>query len=224
MTAPEPKNERRRFLILFIVLVTTVFSAVLAGLQSDAGIRADQANIQSQYYAVLASAEIVRDGQQSAFDIETLTTHVRYLQESTVLEFTALELEGSGNTAGAASLRAQARIAAARAGAAKQISFLFVDPRYAPSAADGFPNIQAYMSDQASTANALVAKQNTAVDEYHYWDDKGSSYLTILTMLALVFFLLGVAQNSRQLRGFFTIAALVILLACTVATLRVLLS
>jgi hypothetical protein len=224
MSEQEPKNDFRRFMILFILLITTVFAAILAGLQSDAGIRADKANVQSQYYAVLASAELFREGQQSAFDLETLSTHLRHLQESTVLEYSALQLEGDGNLDGAMRLRGQAHTAAARADAAKQVSFLFVDPRYAPSEADGFPDMLTYISDQVVEANSLVAKQNTAADAYHFWDNKGNSYLTVLSILALVFFLLGIAQNSRELRVFFTTAALSILLACGVATLWILIS
>lgn len=228
MTAPgapdAPPTDRLRFWILFLLLVTTVFSAVLAGLQSDAGIRADQANIQSQYYAVQASAEIYRQGQQSAFDFETLSTQLRHAQETTVLEFSALQLEGGGNLDGAERLRAQARISQARMQAAQQVSLFYTDPRYAPAEPDGFPNLEAYLADQNLIANALVAKQNAAVDAYHVWDNKGNSYLTILSILALVFFLIGIAQNARVLRGFFTATALLILLATAAATLWVLIS
>ena len=113
--SPEPPDERRPMWVLFLLLVTTFSAAVLAWLQSDAGIRADDANIQSQYYALLSSAEIFRQGQQSAFDIATLSTHLRYAQETTVLEYSALQLKTSGNPEGATSLTELALITGARA-------------------------------------------------------------------------------------------------------------
>jgi hypothetical protein len=220
----EPKNDRGRFITLSLLLITTVFSAVLAGLQSDASIRADEANLQSQYYAVLASAEIFREGQQSAYDIETISTYLSNTQETTVLQYSALELENKGDTTGTARLQVQALSTNARAEAAKKLSLIFADPRFAPTEPNGFPNLQAYMSESVKKANSLVAKQNAAADEYHKWDDKGDGYLTILTLLALVFFLLGVAQNSRKLRVFFIIAALVILVTSGIWTFWVLIS
>ena len=135
-----------------------------------------------------------------------------------------MQLEGGGDLEGAEALRAQSRISRARMQAVQQVSLFYADPRYAPTEANGVPNLKSYMGDQNLAANALVEKQNAAVDAYHLWDNKGNSYLTILSILALVFFLIGIAQNARALRGFFTAAALLILLAAAAATLWVLIS
>ncbi len=219
-----PQTDRRPFYVLALLLVTTVFAALVTALQADASIRASQADIKSQYYAVLASAELFRQGQQSAFDIATLSTYTRYEQQATVLEYSALQLENTGDQSGAASLRLQAGPLSARAQAVKGVSLFFNDPRYAPASPDQLPNLQSYLGDQDKIANDIVSKQNAAADEYHHWDNRGNGYLTILTILALVFFLLGLAQNSQKLRLFFALAAVLILAACGVGTLWTLIS
>ena len=56
--APEP-TERYKTLIVVLTLITTVITAVVATLQADANIRANTANRDSQYYAILVSAETV---------------------------------------------------------------------------------------------------------------------------------------------------------------------
>ncbi len=209
-----PAGDRTRVLVLVLTLINTVFAAVLAGLQSDANIRADTANIQSQYYAVQTSAELVRQGQQSAYDFATFSTRLKNAQESLVLQFSALEVENNGNADGAARLRVQAAAAQARADAAQSLSIFYIDPRYAPANPDSAPDLQGYLDDQAAVANALVEKQNAAADDYQRWNGKSDSYLTVLTLLSLVFFLLGVAQTTQRLRIFFAVAAVGIMLMC----------
>lgn len=219
-----PLNERSRFFVLVLTLINTVFVAVLAGLQSDANIRADTANIQSQYYAVQVSAELVRQGQQSAYDFATLSARLKNAQEALVLQFSALELENNDNAEGAARLRVQAAIAQARADAAQSLSIFYTDPRYAPANPDSAPDLQRYLAEQAAAANAIVEKQNAAADAYQRWNGKSDSYLTALTVLSLAFFLLGVAQTTRRLRIFFAVAAVSLMLACGLWTLAILLA
>ncbi len=219
-----PPTERSRLFVLVLTLINTVFAAILAGLQSDANIRADTANIESQYYAVQVSAELVRQGHQSAYDFETLSTLLKYSQESLVLQFSALEVENNGDAEGASRLRAQSAVAQARADAVRPLSIFYTDPRYAPARPDAQPELQRYLDDQAAAANALVEKQNAAADAYQRWNGKSDSYLTVLTLLSLVFFLLGVAQTTRRLRVFFALAAIVLMLVSGVWTLVILLA
>lgn len=218
-----PVNERSRLFVLVLTLINTVFAATLAGLQSDANIRADAANVESQYYAVQVSAELVRQGHQSAYDFDTFSTFLKNSQESLVLQFSALEVENNGDAQGAARLRVQASAAQARADAARPLSIFYTDPRYAPASPDAAPNLQRYLDDQAALANALVEKQNAAADTYQRWDGKSDSYLTLLTLVSLVFFLLGVAQTTQRLRLFFALAAVSLMLVSGAWTLVILL-
>jgi len=207
-TIATPTTDRFRVLILVLTLLNTIFAAALAGLQVDANIRADRANRDSQYYALLAANELVRLGHQSAYDFELFTTTVKDAQQSLVMGLTALELEQDGEEGSAAKLQSQSEVAQARSAKGIALSLLYTDPRYAPTEPDGIPDLEAYLADQSKTPNDLVAKQNTATDEYHSWDNKADSYIAVLSILAIAFFLLGLAQSTARMRLFFAISAL----------------
>jgi len=218
MNETTPNTDRYRTLVLILTLINTIFAATLSGLQVDANIRADHANRDSQYYALLASNELVRLGQQSAYDLELFANTVKDTQQSLVMEFTALELEKNGNKESAARLRSQSEISKARSEKGVSLSLLYSDPRYAPTEPDGMPDFQAYLDDQSQSPNDLVAKQNAASDAYHKWNGKADAYVAILTILAIVFFLLGLAQSSARLRLFFAGSAVVIMVLAVVWT------
>jgi hypothetical protein len=204
--------DRWKNFVLVLTLINTVFAAFLSALQVDAGIRSSNANRDSQYFATLVSNELVRQGHQSAYDLQTLTSVVRHSQESLILEFTSLGLDQNGDRSGAESSHIQSVIAQARADAVKKFSIFFTDPRYKPDQPDGLPDANAYIADQAEVANEIVARQNSASDEYHKWNRKSDSYAAVLTLLAIIFFLLGIAQSSQTMRRFFALAALFIML------------
>jgi hypothetical protein len=211
MNETAPSTDRFRVIVLVLTLINTIFAAVLSGLQVDANIRADRANRNSQYYALLAANELVRHGHQSAYDLELFANTLQDTQQALVMEFTALELQQEGDDKSAAQLLLQARIAQARADKGATLSRLYSDPRYAPTGTDGMPNLEAYLTDWSKTPNELVAKQNAATDEYHKWDNKADGYVAVLTVIAIAFFLLGLAQSTTRMRLFFAVSALVIM-------------
>lgn len=212
MNESTPATDRFRVFILALTLLNTIFAALLSGLQVDANIRADQANRDSQYYALLAANEVIRFGHESGYDLKLLTTTVKDAQQSLVLELTALELEQDGKDESAAQLHSQSQVAQARSDQGSALSVFYSDPRYAPSEPDGFPDTDAYLADQVKAANDHVARQNAASDEYHKWDNKADAYISVLSLLAIAFFLLGLAQSTRRMRPFFGIAALAMML------------
>lgn len=224
MNEGTPSLERFRMLVLVLTLINTIFAAVLSGLQVDANIRANNANRDSQYYALQATNELVRLGHQSAYDLELFANTVKDTQQSLVMEFTALELEKDGDKEAAARLRSQSEIAKARADRGVALSLLYSDPRYAPKEPDGIPDLVAYLADQSKSPNDLVAKQNAASDDYHKWSTKGDAYVAILTVLAIAFFLLGLAQSSTRLRLFFAVSAVVVILIAAAWTSYVVLA
>jgi hypothetical protein len=213
-----PNADRFRTLVLVLTLINTIFAATLSGLQVDANIRADSASRDSQYYALQASNELIRSGQQSAYDLELFANTVKDTQQSLVMEFTALELEKNGDKESAARLRSQSEISKARSEKGVSLSLLYSDPRYAPTEPDGMPDFQAYVDDQSQSPNDLVAKQNAASDAYHKWNSKADAYVAILTVLAIAFFLLGIAQSSARMRLFFAGSAVVIMALAAVWT------
>jgi hypothetical protein len=114
-------------------------------------------------------------------------------------------------------LVSQSEIAQARSDKGIALSQLYTDSRYAPTEPDGIPDLEAYLADQSKTANDLVAEQNAASDEYHSWDNKADSYIAVLSILAIAFFLLGLAQSTRM-RLFFSISALAVMILAAVWT------
>jgi len=218
MNETTPNTGRFRTLILVFTLINTIFAAALSGLQVDANLRANNANRDSQYYAMLATSEPVRLGQQSAYDLKLFADTVKDAQQSTVMELTALELEKNGDKESAARLRGQSEISKARSEKGVSLSLLYSDPRYAPTEKDGVPNLKAYLADQSKSPNDLVAKQNAATDAYHKWNGKADSYVAVLTVLAIAFFLLGIAQSSVRMRLFFAISAVTVMLIAAVWT------
>jgi hypothetical protein len=218
MNETTPDTDRFRLSILVLTLVNTIFAALLSGLQVDANIRAEKANGESQYYALVAAHELVRLGYQTDYDLKLFASTINNAQQATVLQLTTLELEQAGEEENAARLLSQAEVAQARSDKGIALSMLYSDPRYAPTEADGIPDLEAYLADQSKAANDLVAEQNAASDEYHRWDNKADSYIAVLSILAIVFFLLGLAQSARRMRLFFGISALVVMVLAAVWT------
>lgn len=212
MNAMSPNSDRWKSIVLVLTLINTLFAALISGLQVDTGIRADNANRDSQYYAALASSELVREGHQSSYDFQTFAAALKASQESLIFEFTALGLEQDGDKSGAQNFHSQSLIAQAKADAARKFSILYNDPRYAPDQPDGMPKADTYVADQSAVANEIVARQNAGSDAYQLWNKKSDAYVAVLTLLAIVFFLLGVAQSTQRMRPFFAVSASVILL------------
>ena len=217
--APEP-TERYKTLIVVLTLITTVITAIVATLQADANIRANTANRDSQYYAILVSAELQRSGLQSTYDLNTMAKVLLEKQTALMMEFTALQAEDKQGTA-LSNLSALA--AQARADILTNFSVFFTDPRYAPKTTDGLPDGEAYLADSNAKANEILEKQNTAADDYHKWSSKADSYVGVLTVIAVAFFLFGLAQAlTGRMRLVFAIFGAVILLASSAWTVLIL--
>ena len=217
--APEP-TERYKTLIVVLTLITTVITAIVATLQADANIRANTANRDSQYYAILVSAELQRSGLQSTYDLNTMAKVLLEKQTALMMEFTALQSEDKQGTA-LSDLSALA--AQARAGILTNFSVFFTDPRYAPQTTEGLPNSEAYLADLSAKANEILEKQNAAADDYHEWSNKADSYVGVLTVIAVAFFLFGLAQAlTGRMRLVFAIFGAVILLASSAWTVLIL--
>ena len=203
--ANPPNNpERYKILVVILTVLTTVVTAIVAGLQADANIRASTSNRDSQIYAILASGELQRQGLQAAYDLSVFSSYLKDSQEALVLQVTALEQEQAGDQPGAAASRLQASVSRARAEMAQKFSVFLTDPRYAPGNVDEMPDMQAYLDDSFTVANELLSKQNASADEYDRWNRKSDAYTSVLTILAVSFFLFGLAQAlSPRLRLLF---------------------
>lgn len=190
--------DRYKHLIVALTVFTTVLAAALAALQADANIRADIANRDSQYLAILASGELTRSGLESNYELTVFGDYLKNLQEATVLELTALEQETNGKNDAAQATRALASISQASADMGEKFSIFYTDPRYAPQSENDLPNADQYLKDVFEKSNEIVARQNQAADTYNAWDRKADSYITALTVLAVAFFLFGLAQALKD--------------------------
>jgi hypothetical protein len=212
-------------LIILLTLITTIITSIVAGLQADANIRANTANRDSQYYAILASGEVQRQGLQSNYDIATLTEHSRLTQESLVMQITALDLKDKNESISQASTELTALGAQARAEKLKTFSIFYTDPRYAPSSPEELPNMDSYLTDSFAKANEITTLQNNASDEFRRWDGKADAYVSILTVMAMAFFLFGLAQALKgRMRLVFAIFGSVILLGSSIWTVLTILA
>jgi hypothetical protein len=192
-----PKPERWKTLVLMLILLNTVLVAAISALQVDATIRANQANRDSQYYAVQATGSLIQAGAHSEYDLNTFSKWLTNSQEALVAEYSALKRQAANDQQGFDALTLESQIYQAQADQAKKLSVLMTDPAYAPAAGQNLPNSTAYISDLYSYSNEMVKKQNDASDAYHLWNNKSDSYVAILTVLAIAFFLLGVAQMAQ---------------------------
>ena len=209
---PADNPERWKTLIIVLTMINTILVAVFAGVQTDANIRANNANRDSQYYAVLTSGELQRIGSQGDYDTNTMARVLDNTQRSLVSQFTALQLTEAGDEQGAAISNADGQVYQAQADTAAKFSVFYQDPRYAPPSPDSAPDMQAYLDDSNKVAYDLLAKQNAASDEYKVWSTKADSYVAALTVLAIAFFLFGIAQSvNPRLRLLFATFGIVVI-------------
>ena len=222
----QENSERYKSLVIILTVLTTVLAAVLAALQSDASIRADIANRDSQYYAIQVSGELHRVGLVTNYEFNVYGDYLTNLQEATILELTALEQEQDGNDRAAQATRELAAVSQARANLGEKFSVFYTDSRYAPKNDGDLPNAEQYLLDLNQNLNGILAKQNEAADAYGKWNRKADSYVTALTILAVAFFLFGLAQavKSARMRLTFTGFGFVVILFSLLVTFVTLLA
>ena len=209
---PTQPPERWKNFILVLIVLNTLLGAVVAFLQTDANIKASQFNIDSQYYAILGSGELIRQSIQGTYDMASYGDVLKNTQESLVYQYTALEEESKGDQVGSTIALLQSSVLQARADKAKLFSNFFTDPRYAPQSEDQVPNSEAYLKDQTEKITPIITKQNAASDAYHLWSKKSDSYVAILTILAVAFLSLGLAQSlASRIRVFFAVCGLLVM-------------
>jgi len=225
-SVPEQENpERYKSLVIILTVLTTVLAAVLAALQSDASIRADIANRDSQFYAIQVSGELHRVGLVTNYEFNVFTDYLTNLQQATIFELTALEQEQAGDTKAAQATHELSAVSQARADLGEKFSIFYTDARYAPKEQGGLPNADQYLLDLNEKMNEILTKQNEAADVYATWNRKADSYVTALTILAVAFFLFGLAQavKSARMRLTFTSFGIVVILFSLLVTFLTLL-
>lgn len=210
MNQPEiSKPERGKTLVLVLILLNTVLVAAISALQVDATIRANQANRDSQYFAIQVTGSLIQASARFDYDTHTYSKLLSNTLEALAAEYSAAQRQTAGDQQGFEAMTLESQFYRAQAERAKSLSILMTDPDYAPTSDQAKPNFNTYMSDLYSYSKELVKKQNDASDAYHRWNNKSDSYVAILTVLAVAFFLLGVAQMTQPgVRFLFSIFAI----------------
>jgi hypothetical protein len=209
MTAATIRAERSRNVIILLAVLTTAATTLVAGLQTDASIRADQADRNSQLHAIRLMGTLQRTGQSSTYELAALARITSDQIEALALELAAIRLEQNGDVDGAARAYLRAQAARARAEALQDASILFLDPRYSPTTPLEAPDLGIYMADLARETEVLLEEQNSAADDFHRWNRKADAYVGVLTLLATALFLLGLAQALLgRMRLFFALVGI----------------
>jgi hypothetical protein len=197
-------TDRSKNVIIILAVVTTAVTTLVAGLQTDANIRADKANRDSQVQAIRLMGSLQRTGLNSAYELSGLARITSDRIEGLALQLAGLRLQEQGDLEGAARASLRGLAAEARARAQEGASLLYRDPRYRPGAPGEAPDLDAYVADLAAESEALLREQNAAADDFQRWSRKADAYVGVLTLLATALFLLGLSQALvNRLRSFF---------------------
>ena len=213
--------NRGRRLVVVLTLITTIVAAVVAGLSVDAGTRADAANRESQYLVLVASDQTLNDLAAENYQAAIVTDILMNTDDGLAHDMSALVSSSKDDPGGAEQLAALGAAARARADAARALSDIFHGMASAPSTPEDFQKVQAYYEQRNEAERAIVARQNAASDTYNAWSSKGDTYVAILSVLAVTFFLLGLAQVSKRMRPFLASCAGALMVLATAWTAAV---
>ncbi|MEI6360814.1 MAG: hypothetical protein WCP95_01655 [Actinomycetes bacterium] len=200
-------GDRGRRTVVVLTLLTTIVAAVVAGLEVEASTQGDAANRDSERLVLTAAARQVSDTVAEGYQTRLVTEVLANTQQSLALDYAALQQGSAGKTSEAEELGALAAAAHARADQAQALSDIYADPAFAPATPDGFPDVKGYLDARAAGEKDLVAQQNDASDAYNLWNSRSDTYVAILSVLAITFFLLGLAQVAKRMRPFLATCA-----------------
>jgi hypothetical protein len=200
-------TDRTRRIVVILTLITTIVAAVVAGLQVEADTQADSANRQSELLVLQTTARQVSDAYLENYQTALVKSVLADTQEGLTLDLAALKRTAAGDATGSAQLTSQALSKRARAERAMALSDIYQDPALAPAGPNGFPNVAKYFADRIAGTQQLLTEQNAAADTYNMWSSRSGTYVAILSILAVTFFLLGPAQIGRRMRPFLAASA-----------------
>jgi len=193
--------ETTKKLITVFSLIVTLLIAASGALEADASIRASNANRESQTLAHQVSQQLQRMGFEEMYEFNTMIMVLTETIHSLAINGMTSILEGSADQQTITFLKQEAAVADARDTKLKLLSKLYNDPQYAPATPDGLPKINQFLNDLNKNLAENGKAQNDASDRYARFDGKSSTYTSIISILSVNLFLLGLAQViSNRLR------------------------
>ncbi len=187
--------QRWRTVVIVQMTVAVFIAAMLGGLAVNASINAARANGEAQWYSIQVSGELDRAGLRSGYEAAALAYSARDLNEAIKLQWLALALTRQGKHAESAVLLTQSGAALARYENAQSYSIVYSDLQNSnkPDSARSMT----YVEYLYAKAQSLRAMQFAAVESMQRWTAKAESYTAVFSLLAMVLFVLGVAQAVR---------------------------
>ena len=207
------RPDRWKTTTLILTVLTTVFASILAALQTNADIRAATANRDSQSLACSPRESCSAPGLVANYEFSLLVEIVKDLQTSTIFGLTALEQQYHA-----------ARRAAPRPAASwplpprRALNAAKPSPRCTPMRATRPRRVQLpgpaglHAGPAAGAASSSPSRTRPPICT-SYGVPSADAYVTVLTVLAVAFFLFGLAQTVQalQLQRFFVLSGALIL-------------
>lgn len=189
----EKPQSRFRQIVAAVMALVTLWGTVVGFLSADASIREAQATRDSEVLAIEVMAALGEINAHVGYDLGVMSDWLMLQLDGLANQATAVALQG---TAGADLLRRydlEGRLQEQVAASMARESALLSNPRYVHSLENGDIDTAAYIQDQFRRATDLLKEQNRASDEARRWGDKSNTYTSVLTLLAVGLFFLGLA-------------------------------
>lgn len=182
-------------LIIMLTAGVAVFATVVAALQTDANIRANQANRESQAQALRALQDNVSDLFEMGYDLQVARlwwSQQRMLLSANLLANTELEPDQT-----AWYLEEAQRLESASQLLTDQ-SDLFTPP-YFDAVTGLWPDLNRYWYEQVVAPQMLASEhQSVQMELGRAWGQKSNAYQTIITLVAVTLFLYGLALTVER--------------------------
>jgi tetratricopeptide (TPR) repeat protein len=196
----DPDNKRFNAIVVTLISMVTVVSAITAFLQNDASSRSNTAIRSGQDFAVQQMEAALQVQQRENFD-----TFV-YQQWSGESWERSLALQKTDNVTATQDADRLANLMQLTASFSPMTS-----PPYLDDPLNGSPDLARYYAEHEYEPTYLRERRDAATTEGNAWSSKASTYVTVLTLLAVSLFLFGLATTiGGRVRNLFVGLGIVI--------------
>jgi hypothetical protein len=192
ITSKKKDNRFARSVAVLMALVT-LWGAIVAYLQTTAATMETQSVRDSQALAIQVTSALQENSLQSEHDLRIMADWLAHAGLSLVDQAVVLTVQGTAGEELMQYYTLEGQINEDQAQALIPQSALLSDPRYAISLTAGNIDQQRYLQDRTQQALDLEKKQNAAADAAELWGSKSNAYSSILALLTVGLFFLGLS-------------------------------
>ncbi|MGC8959784.1 MAG: hypothetical protein ACP5OO_08350 [Chloroflexia bacterium] len=189
----EKPQSRFRQIVAAVMALVALWGTVVGFLGADASIREARATRDSEVLAIEVMAALDESNAHVGYDLVVMSDWLMLQVDGVVNQATAVSLQGKAGEDLIQYYDLRGRLQDRVAASLVPESTLLSDARYVRSLENGEIDTAAYIQDQYRRAADLLKEQNIAADEARRWGDKSNTYTSVLTLLAVGLFLLGLA-------------------------------